>query len=304
MITAAAGARRTETAVPRSATATNFSDVSISEFGYANLDFNRVRRLPEVAYAYRADNFYFKGRTDRGHDLDVGKSGLYASPDPSVGTSRDAQPIVHGRPADPNRVDEAVADEDAARMLGLRVGSRFTANFASADQFKAFFAYNGDPAKFAVKGPRMTFKVVGISAVFSTPSTNYSETQLTPAFYRAQAHRLAKSPVFGASSCMETATFRDSRPMWSGLRTEHGWASARGEFVAQVQRGVHLQAAALWVLAGLAAIVTLLVLGQALARQTFVESTDYPTLRALGMTSAQLFRLALTRAAAIGIAIH
>jgi ABC-type lipoprotein release transport system permease subunit len=302
VITAAAGARRTESAVPRSAAASNFSDVSVSQFGQSNLRFDLVRRLPEVAYAYRTDNFYFTGKTDRGHNLDVGKSGLYASADASVGTSRDAQPIVHGRPADPNRVDEAVADEDSARMLGLRVGSRFTANFASADQFKAFFAYNGDPAKFVVRGPHRTFKVVGISAVFSTPSTNYPETQLTPAFYRAEAARLAKSPVFGVYLVHGN---RDLPGFKAGVeRLAHGAPvgfSTKGDFVSQVQRGVHLQAAALWVLAALAAIVTLLVLGQALARQTFVESTDYPTLRALGMTSGQLFRLALTRAAAIGI---
>lgn len=303
VITAAAGARRTESAVPRSAAASNFSDVSVSQFGYSNLRFDLVRRLPQVAYAYRSDNFYFTGKTDSGKDLDVGKSGLIASPDPSVGTSRDAQPITHGRRADPNRVDEAVADEDAARMLGLEVGSRFTAKFASADQSQDFLAYTGDPAKFSVKGPHRTFKVVGISAVFSTPSNNYPEVQLTSAFHRAEADGLAKSPMFGVY--LENG-HRDLPRFNAGVeqlaRGARVGFSTKGDFVSQVQRGVHLQAAALWVLAALGAIVALLVLGQALARETFVEATDYPTLRAIGMTSGQLFRLALMRAAAIGIA--
>jgi ABC-type lipoprotein release transport system permease subunit len=303
VITAAAGARRTETAVPRSAAASHFSDVSVSQFGYSNLRFEEVRRLPEVAYAYRSDNFYFTGKTDSGRNLDVGKSGLFATPDPSVGTSRDAPRILHGRRADPNRLDEAVADEEAARMLGLRVGSTFSANFASNDQLQAFLAYNGDPSKFAVKGPRSSFKVVGITAAFSTTSSNYPEVQLTSAFYRAQAVGLAKSPMFGvylergnrALPRFETGVEALARGARVGFST-------KGQYVSEVQRGVHLQAAALWVLAALAAVVALLVLGQALVRLTFLESRDYPTLSALGMTKRELFRLSLVRATAIGVA--
>ena len=53
--------------------------------------------------------------------------------------------------------------------------------------------------------------------------------------------------------------------------------------------------------AALAAIVALLLVGQGLARQAFEDSSDYPTLRAIGMTSRQLLALALIRAAAIGL---
>jgi ABC-type lipoprotein release transport system permease subunit len=302
VIAAAAGARRTETAIPRSAAASNLSDVTISQFGYSGLDFGRLSRLPEVAYAYHGDNLFFTGETDRGRPLDVGKSGLYASPDRSVGISRDASKILHGRRLDQSRTDEAVADEDAARLLGLKVGSRFTARFASRDQLDAFLADTGDATKFPVKGLRKTFEVVGISAVFSTPSANYSQIQLSSAFYRDQTQDLAKSPRFYAYLQHGEADLprfeREVEQVAGGRRVEFG---TKSDFISQLQRGVHIQAAALWILAGLAAILALLVAGQALARQTLLESTDYPILRALGMTSGQLLRVSLLRAAAIAI---
>src|SRR3954465_11486556 len=172
-IAAAAGARRTETAVPRSAEASNFSDLTISQFGHSGIDYGRLAKLPQVSYAYRADNFYFTGKTDRGRKLDVGKAGLIAAADPSVGVARDAPKIVRGRRARQDRRDEAVPDEEAARLLGLKVGSTFAARFATPAQLEDFLAYNDDPTKFPVRGPRATFKVVGISAAFSTASSNY-----------------------------------------------------------------------------------------------------------------------------------
>jgi ABC-type lipoprotein release transport system permease subunit len=300
VIAAAAGARRTETAVPRSAAASNLSDVAVSQFGYSNLDFAQVKRLPGVEYAYRNDNFFFVGKTDRGRSLDVGKSGLIASADPAVGVSRDAPKILHGRRADPARIDEAVADEEAARLLGLRVGSRFTARFAAASQLQSFLADTGESGPFRMRGPRQTFKVVGISAVFSTATSNYSETQLTPAFYRALANRLARSPQFGVYLDRGQAGVPGFKAQIEPLARGRGAEfRTKDDYLSEVERAVHVQAAALWVLAGLAGIVAFLVLVQAFARQAFTQSVDYPVLRALGMTTRELAQVSLARAASI-----
>jgi ABC-type lipoprotein release transport system permease subunit len=306
VIAAAAGARRTETAVPRSAAASQLSDVTVSQSGYSNLDLAQIERLPGVEYAYRNDNFFFVGKTDRGRNLDVGKSGLIASADSAVGVSRDAPKILYGRRADPNRVDEAVADEEAARLLGLHVGSRFTARFATAGQLRSFLETE-DARPFPVRGPAQTFKVVGITAVFSTVSSNYSETQLTPAFYRAQEKRLARSPQFGVYldrgqagvPAFEAQVERLPGGRGAGFRT-------RDDYLSEVQRAVHVQAAALWVLAGLAGVVAFLVLAQAFARQTFTQASDYPVLRALGMTTRELTQVSLARTvsiAAVGVVL-
>jgi hypothetical protein len=301
-IAAAAGARRTETAVPRSAKAANFSDLTISQFGYSGIDFGRLAKLPGVAYAYRADNFYFTGKTDRGRLLNVGKAGLIASADPSVGVSRDAPKIVHGRRARQDRPDEAVPDEEAARLLGLKVGSTFKARFAAPDQLERVLSASGDPAKFPTRGPKAAFTVVGISAAYPTAASNYPETRLTSAFYRAFSNDVAKSPdfaVFLRKGASVAGFKRDVERLAGGRRVEFGTTK---DFVNEVQRGVHIQAAALWLLAAISGVIGLLFVGQALARQTFLESRDFPTLRTLGMTSNQLLGLSLARVAAIGAA--
>ena len=68
------------------------------------------------------------------------------------------------------------------------------------------------------------------------------------------------------------------------------------------QRSIRPQAVALWLLAALFGVIGLLIVGQLLARLTFLEATEYGTLRALGMSRGQLMTGCLGRAAAIGAA--
>ena len=72
--------------------------------------------------------------------------------------------------------------------------------------------------------------------------------------------------------------------------------------VSKLERSIHVQAQALWVLAALGGLTALLLVGQALARQTTLESSDHPLLRSLGMTSRQLLALGLARVAPVGVA--
>ena len=69
---------------------------------------------------------------------------------------------------------------------------------------------------------------------------------------------------------------------------------------ANTERSIHLQAVALWLLAALLAVIGVLVTGQLLARQGFLEGDDFGTLRALGMSPRQLLAAGLARAAVIG----
>jgi FtsX-like permease family len=71
--------------------------------------------------------------------------------------------------------------------------------------------------------------------------------------------------------------------------------------LASIEASVHPQAIGWWILADLAAIVGLAVLGQALARQSSVESGDYPTMAALGADRRQLLALGLARNLAVGL---
>ena len=66
-----------------------------------------------------------------------------------------------------------------------------------------------------------------------------------------------------------------------------------------VQRSIDLQTQALWLLTALVAIAVTLIVAQLLARQVVLESTDDPTLWALGMGRRQVLAGAVLRAAAM-----
>ena len=216
------GARRTETAVPRSVAESNFSDVKVQQFGAPTLDYGQVRRTAAGRLRLPRRQLLLHRGTDAGRPLDVGKAGLVASPDPTVGVSRSAPQIVRGRQADPAAIDEAVADEEAAELLGLDVGDTFTARFAAPEQLGEFFAYSGDPTKFPTEGPEVTFTVVGISAVFPTASSNYPEIQLTSAFHRELADEAATIPLLAVY--LEHGNADRDRIR---TRRSNGWQEAR-----------------------------------------------------------------------------
>jgi ABC-type lipoprotein release transport system permease subunit len=73
-----------------------------------------------------------------------------------------------------------------------------------------------------------------------------------------------------------------------------------GPQAANTQHSIHLQAVALWVLAGVLAVLGLLILGQLHARLAYSESADFGALRGIGAVPGQLTATGLARAALIG----
>jgi ABC-type lipoprotein release transport system permease subunit len=69
----------------------------------------------------------------------------------------------------------------------------------------------------------------------------------------------------------------------------------------KVERAVRPSVGALTIFAVVIALTGVLVIGQALARQTFLDSTDNDALRSLGTTRRQLFATAMLRAAVIAV---
>jgi hypothetical protein len=74
------------------------------------------------------------------------------------------------------------------------------------------------------------------------------------------------------------------------------------EQVTSVEGSIHPQAIGWWILAALAALVGLAVVGQALARQSIVESEDYPTMAAIGADRRQLITLGMARNLLVAVA--
>jgi hypothetical protein len=68
---------------------------------------------------------------------------------------------------------------------------------------------------------------------------------------------------------------------------------------AGIQRSIRLESQALWALCVLIGLAGFAIVGQSLARQTYLDSADLPALWALGFSRAQLFSLGIARAAII-----
>ena len=302
VIAAAAGARRTETAVARQTAASRTSDVAMpvgSQIGFADLSVKQMRQLPQVASAYTQQGYFYSARTETGRAFGPQQTGFGASPD-GGSVIQDRPNIVAGRPADPRRSDEVVPEEDAARADGLKVGSTFTARFAAKAQGRDILKALDTGAKFDLKGPRVKFKVVGISASYSTFTSANGDAVMSPGFARAYGGRLAELPTLWVRlrhGSGDLPSFKAAVKQLAGGRRVEFYAI--GSVLQELQRGIRLQAAALWLLAALGAAAALLVLGQAIARQAFVDADDYPTLTALGMTQRQLFSLTMGRAGAM-----
>src|SRR5206468_3133902 len=69
---------------------------------------------------------------------------------------------------------------------------------------------------------------------------------------------------------------------------------------AGIQRSIRLESQALWTLCALISLAVCAIVGQSLARQAHLESAEFPTLAALGMSPAQLLTLGVLRAGIIG----
>ena len=197
--------------------------------------------------------------------------------------------ILSGRLADPARPDEVNVSFTLAQRLHLRPG----------DPLPLVMTADGRPVPFV-------FRVAGIDAA-QTEFPPYLGNGInvawgTPAFYRQ--HRALDGFIqvalrFQHGSRDWPEVLRELSKSSHGKPPEAALLSAQS---VNTQRSIRPQAVALWLLAALFGVIGLLIVGQLLARLTFLEATEYGTLRALGMSRRQLMTACLGRAAAIGAA--
>jgi hypothetical protein len=124
----------------------------------------------------------------------------------------------------------------------------------------------------------------------------------TPAFYRQHQHQPLVIFI-GAALRLHDGTAAIPAVQHAASRLAHGRLILAFPISSQsinTQRSIHLQAVALWLLAGLLAVTGLLIASQLLARLVAAESSPNGSLHALGVTRAQLMAAGLSRAALIG----
>ena len=303
----AAGARRTDSAVARWRSATETKDVWVGRSKVYSLDadFSRIERLPQVVDAVRSADLAFWGRTAAGRPVTVNRIELNA-PVGRRDCCADRPKLLAGRPPDPDRPNEIFVDSAAAEQFDLRVGSMLRARFATPRELARIVATGEHQARAdpetAGNGLLLSLRVVGIRAELSSENV-FPLITLSPAFYEIYGRRVASWIEF------------------TGVRLERGDADLgafragveriaaggpvgiypKRNIVSKLERSIHVQAQALWVLAALGGLTGLLLVGQALARHATLESSDHPVLRSLGMTSRQLLALGLARVAPIAV---
>jgi len=292
VMTAAAGARRTDSAYSRFLADARAPELSVSS-GLVNsktFDLAKAAHLPQVAEAREFVYVNYGARTKAGKEFTAfGDAGGVAGPLPYWGDDFNRPRIVSGRLSDPTRSDEFVIGEPFARREGLTPGT--------VVQMALFDATTFQP------GPLFTMRLVGVVALpgMLPAAPEFVQVLFTPAFFRQYAGKYGQVPTLlvklkhGQS---DVAEFERAADRVGAGASSVGPAAGYDNKVV-MERVTHLQGLTLWMFAGLAGLAGLLILGQTLARFTFLESTENPILRTLGMTRGQLFAVAMTRAVVV-----
>lgn len=297
---AAAGARRTASAYPRMLVATRAEDVYLAgPSPWSNPADARVldeiERLPQVAAAARiaAVTIYPSDRDA------VPTFYHFAGVDPRYLRDVDRPKLLAGRLPDPARADEVLVNPALASAQQLAVGSRVTWDSVTGVD---------DPKP---RRTPVTLTVVGIGVQPNevVPTALYDDLPvmyLTPAYLRAHPRDVMPygfEAIRLKRGAADLAAFRAAAERVLAAHHLEGTPfDDRSPRTIKVQHAMVPQATALAIFALLVGVAALLVLGQAVARQLFLDAVDYPTLRALGMTGRQLVAVALLRVGAIAVA--
>ncbi len=292
VLAGAATARRTATAFPR------FEAVhGYDAFFYSAGPIPRVASLPEVASVTRL-------LAPAAGPPTCSTCRSISANDFSVDEIAPAQlttvvKLVSGRLPDQSDPGQVLASYNL-EPLGVHIGSVLRIRLAASSQ-RAVVLSN---ATFTPGGPIVSVHVVGFSvSEFEFPTTasppSY-DLYATSSFARKYD---ARGVVFneymfrlrhGAASLPRFDT---------QVRTLGGLSGTDLDALADtIAISIDPQAVGWWILTGLAALVGILVLAQALARQAALEAEDYPALGALGATRRQLFTLIMARTLGVALA--
>jgi hypothetical protein len=296
-VAAAAGARRTETAYPRFVQAQNGYDLITGGFS-GKIDPERalakMEALPEVGQWARIDMaasaaILPSGRVAPAPEL-VAVTDLMGR----AGFRLNRFKVISGRMANLRAPGEAMIDFPTADREDLRVGSIVKFIVGSPDASRPRLAAVRIVGIVASPGQ---FPAVGASSAFGS-------VYVTPAFVRSNGIRPSPADAGLLIRLRHGAAGREAfvRQMRAAGLGGVDIPEVQQVQTAGIQRSIRLESQALWALSVLIGLVAFAVVGQSLARQTYLDSADLPALWALGFSRAQLFALGMVRAGVIGTA--
>ncbi len=255
-----------------------------------------LARIPQVALVTPAPGPFNLARCPSCRKpIDAGSFGVFEVP--PAGLSRLVE-LRSGRMPDQADPDEALASYTLARDNGVRLGSVIQVLTPTPEQLRL------GPAKVKLSAvPRRSLRVVGLVVAeneFAYGIGARYDLFLTKAYAAAVNHRAVMGWVYYVRLRHGAA---DLPAFDSRLRPMGSFGADDLDIdAAAVQRAIRPQAVGWWVLAGLAALAGLAVIGQAAARQFVTGQDDRQALSALGLRVRQFVALGLARAAITGAA--
>jgi hypothetical protein len=308
VLAASAGARRTETAYARFINQSHEADVlvgigcpppAVAPCAPLHRAFHeQVVSLPQVSSSASAPGLEVFPVSNSGRiDYDVR---FIALDDQRAGRAIYLEKLFAGHYPDLNDPSAIIVNRPMALAHHYHVGQ----------VLRDFRVFPGENRPFqASEGIPVTLRIAGIAIGQNevlTDANTPSGLQIlaTPAFARAHpgSEAFAFEQVFLRHGTTDLDSFRVSmQGIFNKLPPGPAVFSNNAAGIARVEQAIRPQTLALTLFALIAGIAVLLVIGQALARQTSRDAVDYPVLHALGVTRRQLVAMALTRAAAVGI---
>jgi ABC-type lipoprotein release transport system permease subunit len=290
VMTAAAGARRGETASHRLWSAGTLPATAAVLPNQRGFDWDAVARMPGVeAVGTFCGTFLLDGIPE---SADVGFAGC----DANLMSTLERPVAIRGRLPDPHRVDEALVSQRFVDENGLDVGDTVTARLFSLQQIKA--AETSAELPKTAEGPSVRMRIVGVgrspwyhdgveqpgglaaSAALGLTYPDHLMADFANALVRLKDGE-AGLPSFEAG--LAEVTGRNDIDVWNLT------AVARHE-----RKLTAFEARCLLAFAGAALLAALVLIGQAIVRFTTAALADLGVLRTLGMSRTQTMMCAVT----------
>jgi hypothetical protein len=311
---AVSAARRTDSAMERFVAYDRPYDVAVA--GLTPAQRTALLHRPEVADwaegSYLAMGYLAPGRPF--DDSQLGVINPFGFDGPHVLTGSNRPIIVEGRLADPRRADEVVVNELLVQRQHLHVGRRMRFGSYSPATWQS---YQGGPFP-PPDGPTVTVRIVGVirlpaDVAFTSVDQpviylGAQDVYFTSAFLHRYGSRIASvGPQNMATVALRAAPGRQGAlaRLAHRLVGSHGEVDVGSDAARSLDLSthpIHLQVVALLAFGALAAVAGLLLIGQAVSRQTLADTDDHRQLRELGMSRGQLYATSLARALVLGVA--
>ena len=285
VLTAAVAARGTATAFPRYETAHGYDS-----FMYAVKPLPKIATLPEVASSTQVQLPTGGNPTcSCSHPINNDDFSVFEVPPKNL---PHMVKLVAGRMPDQSDPDQVLASVDLQQDNGVRVGTVIRVPFAALSQRSAVL----NNANLTPSGPTVALRVVGIEIseiefpISAAPSDDLYTTQAFAREVNPKTVVLYSYFVRLHHGAADLPQFETQAKAISGLAVTDLDNEANA-----IALSIRPQSVGWWILAGLSGLVGIIVVAQALNRQTTAEADTYATLSALGVSGRQLTLYSMAR---------